>query len=143
MKAVLLRNEEKPMNENETATKTLIISRKKKFASALMPYWIIAGISKKDFMEQYGLEGDLCQHSESGHPVPRIDMSILDDIGTRIENGETVKLELVDTVHSVFASTMDGALSNEIVLDDSPVKQLTLTTKGGFATISYPVFEQK
>ena len=127
------------MNKNETETKILIISRKKKFASALMPYWIIAGISKKDFMELYGLEEDLCQHSESGHPLPRIDMSILDELGTRIKNGETVKLELEDTVHSVFASTMDGSLSNEIIMDDSPVTQLTLTTKGGFATISYPV----
>ena len=39
------------MNENETKTKTLIINRKKKFASALMPYWIIAGISKRDFIQ--------------------------------------------------------------------------------------------
>lgn len=119
--------------------KILIVSRKKKFASALMPYWIIVGISKKDFMEQYGLEEDLCLHSESGQPVPRIDMSVLDSIGTRIQNGETVSLELENTVYSVFASTMDGSLSNEIILDDSPVKHLTMTTKGGFATISYPV----
>lgn len=142
---LILKNEEieeKPLNENGSATKTLIVSRKKKFASALMPYWIIAGISKKGFMEQYGLDEDLCRQSESGHPVPRLDISILDEIGTRIKNGETIRLKLEDTVHSVFASTMDGSLSNEIILDDSAVKHLTLTTKGGFATISYPVFEQ-
>lgn len=125
-----------------TTTKTLIVTRKKKFASALMPYWIIAGISKKDFMEQYGLNGDLCDHSESSHPVPRIDMSILDGIGTRIKNGETVRMKVEDTVRSVFASTMDGSLSNEIILDDSTVNHLTLTTKGGFASISYPLFEE-
>ena len=131
------------MNENGSATKTLIVSRKKKIASALMPYWIIVGISKKDFMEQYGLNDDLCQNSKSGHPIPRIDISILDEIGIRIKNGETVSLKLEDTVHFVFASTMDGSLSNEIILDDSAEKHLTLTTKGGFATISYPVFEKE
>ena len=143
---LILKNEEieeKPLNENGSGTKTLIVTRKKKFASALMPYWIIAGISKNDFMEQYGLVDELCGQSESGHPIPRIDMAVLDEIGTRIQNGETVRIQVEDTAQTVFASTMDGALSNEVTLDDSLVKHLTLTTKGGFATISYPVFTEE
>ena len=143
---LILKNEEieeTQLDENGSATKALVVTRKKKFASALMPYWIITGVSKRDFMEQYGMKEDLCQHSESGHPISRIDASILDNIGTRIRNGETLKLELEETVACVFASTMDGSLSNEIILDNSPIKHLTLTTKGGFATVSYPVLEQE
>ena len=123
--------------------KTVTVQRKQKFASAWMPYWLITGISKKDFMNRLGLEGDLCTHTIMGQPVSRIDISILDTIGTRIENGKTVELTLGDDVRTIFASSMDGSLSNEVILQDADTQHLTLTTKGGFKTVNYPYFEQE
>ena len=123
--------------------RTIQITRKKKFASALMPYWIITGIRKDDFMKQYGLEGDLCEQSDAGFPVPRIDSSVLDEIGTRSENGKTIELEVDGSAVSLFASTFDGSLSNEIVLDENAPGHITVTTKGGFKNISCPVLLQE
>ncbi len=142
---MILKNEsidERELKNSIPKPRRLFVTRKKKFASALMPYWLITDISKADFMKQYGLEDDLCEHSETGQPIPRIDASILDTVGTRIRNGETVEITLKDDSCTLFASTMDGSLSNEVGLDDSPVQRKTLTTKGGFAKVSYPVIEQ-
>ena len=120
------------------------ITRKKKFASALMDYWIITSMSKEDFMKKFGLEGDMCGQTEAGFPVPRIpDVSELDAVGTRIGNGQTIELELDDSVHTLFASTFDGNLSNEINLDECVSSHLTVTTKGGFKNISYPLILQE
>jgi hypothetical protein len=108
-----------------------------------MPYWLITCISKKEFMMRCGLQGDLCTHTVMGQPVNRIDIGTLDALGTRIENGKTIELHLEDDVCTIFASTMDGSLSNEVILQDADTQHLTLTTKGGFKTVSYPYFEQE
>lgn len=108
-----------------------------------MPYWLITGIAKNDFKARFGLREDLCTHTVMGQPVSRINIGILDALGTRIENGKTVELQLDDDVRTIFASTMDGSLSNEVILKDSSSQHLTLTTRGGFKTVSYPFFEQE
>ena len=123
--------------------KTVIVYRKKKFASAWMPYWLITCISKKEFMMRCGLQGDLCTHTVMGQPVSRVDIGVLDALGTWIENGKTIELHLEDDVCTIFASTMDGSLSNEVILEDTGTQHLTLTTRGGFRTVSYPYFEQE
>lgn len=123
--------------------KTITITRKRKFASALMPYWIILSPAGKDeFMRRHHLEGDLCQHSETGMPIPRLDTAVLDGIGIRIANGETVDIEVDDSVKSIFASTMDGSLSNEIPVSSLSGGTLAVTTKGGFRTVSRPWLEE-
>ena len=121
----------------------ITVTRKKKFAGAVMPYWIITRVSKAEFCAQYGLDGDKCEQSESGFPVPRIDMSVLDETGTRIGNGETVCIELKDGEESLFVSTMDGCLSNEVRIEDyrQAGLQINVTTKGGFKTLPHPVVE--
>ncbi|MBO5164594.1 MAG: hypothetical protein J6B75_09200 [Ruminococcus sp.] len=128
--------------------KRLIIHRKKKFASALMPYWIVTETDKKTFMEKYNLIGDFCKTSVLGHPISRIDFKILRKDFT-IENGETIQIELNDNVTTAFAITMDGCLSNEIILsegillgDGIEVFNHLLTTRGGFFKPSYPWFEK-
>jgi len=93
----------------------ITVTRKKKFAGAVMPYWIITRVSKAEFCAQYGLDGDKCEQSESGFPVPRIDMSVLDETGTRIGNGETVCIELKDGEESLFVLTMDGCNVGDFV----------------------------
>ena len=121
----------------------ITVTRKKKFASAVMPYWIITCMSKADFCAGYGLVGDLCVQSDSGFPVSRIDMKVLDETGTRIGNGETVCIELKDGEESLFVSTMDGCLSNEVRIEDyrQAGLQINVTTKGGFKTLPHPVVE--
>ena len=108
-----------------------------------MPYWIITRMSKAEFCAQYGLDGDKCEQSESGFPVPRIDMSVLDELGTRINNGETVSIDVDDGDESLFVSTMDGYLSNEVRLEDYQQAglKITVSTKGGFAALPHPVVE--
>ena len=123
--------------------KNIKVIRKKKFAGAVMPYWIIVHKAKTDFKAEFGFEGDACDMSMAGFPVSRIDMHILDSIGTRILNGQTIELELEDEVKTIFASTMDGYLSNEINVDEYIAlgKQVVINTKGGFKNIPHPVIE--
>ena len=121
--------------------KTIQIQRKKQFRSALVPYWIIAGVSKEEFMRSMGFEGDVVPHNEIGQAIPRIDISVLDQLGMRIENGQTIVLEAEEDVTSLFASTMDGTLSNEILLPPAGEAKVLITTAGGWTNVSYPVLE--
>ena len=119
------------------------MTRKKKFANALMPYWVITCMSKADFCSRYGLSGDECEMGSEGLPISRADTSVLDGLGTRIGNGETIALELADSDVSLFVSTIDGYLSNEVMLEPywSTGCKITLTTEGGFKTLPHPVVE--
>lgn len=122
--------------------KKLIVLRKKAFAGSLLPYWIIAGLRKETFMERYGFNGDLCEMSAWGRPVPRITVEELDRIGTRITNGQIKWISVADDVDNLFVSTMDGCLSNEISVDaclKTRGGQITINTKGGFKNLPYPV----
>ena len=123
--------------------RSVTVTRKKKLAGAIMPYWVITRVGKAEFCSEHGLEGDMCEQSSNGFPVPRIDMSILDGIGTRISSGETVSIELNEGDKSLFVSTVDGCLSNEVSLEDfwETGLKITVTTKGGFMTLPHPVVE--
>lgn len=126
--------------------KRIVVTRVGKFASVAMPFWVIPG-SKQAFMAQFGLQGDLCKTDKRGQPVARIDIGALDANGTRIKIGEQIMLNVGDDISSVFAATMTGSLSNEIILQDAQLiggiqtYYLTLSAKGGFRTVSYPWFE--
>lgn len=118
----------------------IIITREKKFASAILPYWIITCISKQDFMLKHGFKEDLCEHERNGQAVSRIEINELDSIGIRIQNGETVEMIVDDDTNSFFACSMSGSLSNEVKMEgyiSHPIA-IKLTTKGGFKTVSYP-----
>lgn len=122
--------------------RTIKVTRKKKLASAMMPYWIIvSGLSKKEFMEQNHLEKDLCDTNITGFPIPRIHPMLVQTMGVRIENGQTVEIPIDDDVKSIFACTNEGSLSNEIPIENISSDELILSTKGGFKTTSYPYFE--
>lgn len=124
--------------------KRLIVLRKKMFAGSLLPYWIIAGVSKDVFMEKYNFDRDLCEMNAEGQPVSRITIEELDRIGIRINSGQIKEISVADHINSLFISTMDGCLSNEIDVDvclKTNEGQITIYTKGGFKTLSYPVVE--
>ena len=124
--------------------KKLIVLRKKAFTGSLLPYWIIAGFGKDIFMEKYNFDGDLCEMSANGWPIPRITVEELDRIGTRINNGQIKEISVADDMDNLFVSTMDGCLSNEINVDDclkTNEGQITINTKGGFKNLPYPVVE--
>jgi hypothetical protein len=118
--------------------KKITIARKKKFAGALVPYWIILG-DKEAFMQEHGFTGDLCVMADSGYAVPRITVEELDRIGTRINNGQVLELEVPEEIDTLFVSTMDGCLSNGIPVKDG--QQMIITTVGGFRKLPYPVIE--
>lgn len=98
--------------------KKLIVSRKKAFADALLPYWIIVGFSKIIFMQEHNFDEDLCEMSVEVNSIPRITVEELDRIGIRINNGKTKMISVADDVNHLFISTMGGCLSNEIDVDD-------------------------
>jgi hypothetical protein len=126
--------------------KRIIVTRKKKFACALMPYWVIPG-SKQAFKTQFGIYEDIGLHDGFGQPVQRIDPAVLDANGVRIGNGGQIAIDLDDSVFTVFASTMQGSLSNEVYLQGGQLVNgietyyLNMTTKGGVKTVGYPWFE--
>jgi len=126
---------------NNQILRTLIIKRKRKLAGGLLPYWIITKIPKEEFVEKYALEGDLCKMDKSGQPIPRIDVGELDKAGIRINNGQSLELELTRAEETIFIVTMDGCLSNEVWVRDylESGKDVIITTKGGFKGVSYPV----
>ena len=123
--------------------KTIYIKRLKKFASALMPYWIITDISKSTFMEQQGLSEDILDALLQGKTAIRLNQSELDRIGSRILNGHTIKLEISESVDTLFACTITGFLSKEIHISDFNATEndpIIITTAGGWNTLSGPVF---
>lgn len=85
------------------------------------------------------MEGDFCK-THQGQPVARLDVETLDKIGVRIANGET---KTIECGKSVFASTIYGAFSNEILTGwesgNGVYPKLLIKTKGGFIRPSYPV----
>lgn len=123
--------------------KSIKVTRKKKYAGAVMPYWIITQKSKTAFMTEFGLEGDTCEMSEAGFPISRIDITMLDRIGIRIKNGQTIEIEITNNATTLFVSTMDGYLSNEIKIDEyiASGTGVVINTKGGFKNISHLVIE--
>lgn len=132
------------MNSQGRDMRKLIVLRKKVFAGSFLPYWIIAGFGKDIFMKKYNFDGDLCEMNAEGRPVPRITMEELDNIGIRINNGQIKEISVADDSNSLFVSTIDGCLSNEINVDDclkTREGQITINTRGGFKNLSYPVVE--
>lgn len=123
--------------------KTITITRKRKFASALMPFWIIVSReTRQAFMDAHGIESPLGTHDALGQPVPRIAVEELDQIGIRISNGQTIEVPVEDDAVSLFVSTMDGSLSNEIRPDTMTGRMLVITVRGGLTTVSYPYLEE-
>ena len=128
--------------------KTITIRRKKKLGNALMPYWIITGMTKDAFKQAFHLPGDLVRRDQAGMPISRLGSSlddavrILDALGTRIANGKTLVIEAEPTVQSVFAVSIDGVISNEIPIGNVEKYNLLLTPKGGWKTVSYPFLEE-
>lgn len=119
--------------------KKLIIYRKRQLPSALIPYWVVVTISKSEFMEKYQLSDDIsCYVGEWGQPIPRMEFNP-QEYGIPISNGKTLELEIDENIRSVFAVTMDGLLSNELLLNPQfTTYQILITTKGGWKTPSYP-----
>ena len=121
--------------------KSIIVIRKRSFASALMPYWIVfSKISKTSFLQSHGFVGDMCDHDKWGQPISRIEVSELDQIGIRIKNGQIMEVPVPKDTVSIFVIAVGGSISNELLIDETS-DTLTITTKGGIKTVSYPHIE--
>lgn len=119
--------------------KKLVIYRKKQFPSALMPYWIVTDISKSELMEKHQLSDDIsCCYDKGGCPIYHEGFNP-HEYGVPISIGKTLELEIDENIKSVFAVTLDGILSNELILDaPNTTYQILLTTVGGWKNPSYP-----
>ena len=94
--------------------KSILVIRKRSFASALMPYWIVfSKIPKTSFLQSHGFVGDLCDHDKWGQPISRIEVSELDQIGIRIKNGQIMEVPVPKDTVSIFVITVGGSISNE------------------------------
>ena len=82
----------------------------------------------------------MCDHDEFGQPVSRIEVSELDQIGIRIKNGQIIEVPVQEDTVSIFVIAFGGSISNELLIEQ--IKDtVTITTKGGFKTVSYPHIE--
>lgn len=132
--------------------KKLIIKREKKFASALMPYWVVTGMSRQDFIYKFQLQEDRYRlrdtgtRYQAGNTVTSVTIHELDTIGVKLTNGQTVETEIDDNVRTVFACTYDGWVTEEIMLDNYITAdgsyEICLSTKGGLTDSSYPYFKK-
>ena len=121
--------------------KSIKVIRKRSFASALMPYWIVVSkITKNSFLQSHGFVGNLCDHDKFGHPISRIEVSELDQIGIRIKNGQILEVPVQEDTVSIFVIGVGRRISNELLIDEIN-DTLTIKTKGGFKTVSYPHIE--
>lgn len=121
--------------------KSIKVIRKRSFASALMPYWIVVSkITKNSFLQSHGFVGDLCDYDKFGQPISRIEVSELDQIGIRIKNGQILEVPVQEDTVSIFIIAVGGSISNEVLLNET-IDSITITTKGGFKTVSYPHIE--
>lgn len=77
-----------------------------------------------------------------GQAINRVDVDMLNRIGTPLRNGMSVSIDLTDDAVSVFVITMTGSISNEIQIKDLDASNLIILTKGGWNTVSYPVLER-
>lgn len=111
-----------------------------------MEFWVIPG-SKQVFKAQFAIGDDIGPFYNVVQPIPRIDPAILAANGVMIRAGEQIVIDINDNIYSVFASTREGNLSNEVILQGGQFVNgietyfLNMTTKGGLATVSYPWFE--
>lgn len=128
--------------------KKVIIKRKRKFASALLTYWIITRVSREEFVTKFNLVKNKYTADNDSSTMTKINIRVtdLDKIGVRISNGQTLELYMYDDMKTIFVSTIDGRLTNEIVLDDFLTDEgdykICLSTKGGFKNVSYPIFKK-
>ena len=69
--------------------------------------------------------------------------AMLNDGITSIRDGQTIEIEITNNATTLFVSTMDGYLSNEIKIDEyiASGTDVVINTKGGFKNISHPVIE--
>ena len=124
--------------------KQIIVTRKKKLAGAWVPFWIISS-DVRDRMAARFQTVDEVQLDLHGHPRPSLHIQMLNEIGTCIRSGETVTVTLEDRVSEIYAVTMDGILSNRVMLingitvGDAETFRFTLTAKGGFRRPCYPL----
>ena len=121
--------------------KTVIITRKKQLANALLPYWIIPAQAVEQQPAHFQTPGQV-RLDAAGHPRPTLNPESLAEIGAPVRNGETVTLALPDGVRQIYAVTMDGLLSNPADISwEREVFRFTILTKGGFVRPPHPIIE--
>ncbi|MBQ3940959.1 MAG: hypothetical protein II723_07590 [Oscillospiraceae bacterium] len=123
--------------------KTVVITRKKQFAAALVSYWIVRADLAESMPERFQTVSQ-ARLGLTGHPRPTLHIALLKDIGIPVGNGETVRIELPDEVQGIYVVTMDGVRSDCAALTgDHAEFRFRIVTKGGFLRPAYPVIEQE
>lgn len=123
--------------------KRVIVTREKKFAGALVPFWIVAAELVDRFPSRFQQIGDV-QLDGTAFPRPTLPAEALAEVGAPVKNGESVTVELADDITAIYAVTMDGILSNRaalahgVTVGDAETFRFTVTAKGGFARPCYP-----
>ena len=71
------------------------------------------------FCGGHGLNGDMCGQSDSGFPIPRVDMRILDEAGTRIGTGDGPAPSLFTVDHGIIEYySSDGLLYGAVEAEE-------------------------
>lgn len=106
------------------------IHRKRRFAAALVDYWVMAGIDREEFISR--MQPPACKDGDWEGEF--ITVKELVEQGTRIKNGQTVTLELEGENASLFVVSGNGTMSDAVslFLKGGNVR-CEIDTKGGWA----------
>jgi hypothetical protein len=83
-------------------------------------------------------EKDLADYDAVTQPIPLIRMEEADAVGLHIRNGETAVISLSANAAYLFASAMDGNLSDAIVIKDRTKPEVNMIAKLDLTKVSCP-----
>lgn len=120
--------------------KYIRVRRLLKFRSVLLPFWIVFGIEKSQFMKLFHLHDDLTCDLDVAFPISRLDEVNLADYGVPIYSGKALTIISHHNIASLFVMTREGLLSNEVLFDSKTDHcEVEISVEGGWRTPSYPI----
>lgn len=120
--------------------KKIRVRRLWKFRSVLLPFWIVFGIDKSQFMKLFHLQDDLTCELDVAFPITRLGEVNLTEYGVPIYSGRTLTIVSDRNISSLFVMTCDGLLSNEVNFDNEAERcEVEISVAGGWRTPSYPI----
>ena len=120
--------------------KTIRVRRLVKFRSALLPFWIVFGIEKSQFMKLFHLQDDLTCDLDVAFPISRLGEKNLAEYGVPIRVGKTLTIISHHNISSLFVMTREGLLSNEVCFESETDRcKVEISVEGGWRTPSHPI----
>ncbi len=120
--------------------KTIHVKRLLKFSSVFLPFWIVFGVDKGQFMKLFHLQDDLTCEMDGAYPLSRLGESNPTEYGVPIFAGKALTIVSDRSIPSLFVMTSEGLLSNEVCFDSEADRcEIEISVEGGWRSPSHPV----